>query len=144
MSEQTAEQSESESESDTESGHETGVTDASGPVRVPDEDMIAETIVCQGYCDDEVLIDATVDVVAGATIGEWSTPQPHVGVTGIESDLPDVQKWCVSCANSRFQVRQSARDHRVEQASRYLTPAVVAAFVIGASLALLVSILIMI
>jgi hypothetical protein len=95
---------------------------------------MADTVECDGFCEREVFAEATVDVVAGATIGEWDDPDPHVGVTGVDGGAPEVQQWCLSCAEDWFGVHKSATEQRLETVTRYVTPATVAAFLLGLTL----------
>ncbi len=107
---------------------------------LPGEDASTATIRCESpYCDREVYEAATVDVVVGATVGEWSDPRPHVGVTGTDSASPVVEQWCLTCAEQEFGIETSAHEKRVEQVSQYVTMRTVSAFLTGIVIALLVS-----
>jgi hypothetical protein len=108
----------------------------------PDEADIADTVECEGFCEREVFEEATVDVVAGATLGEWTDPKPHVGVTGVDGGDPAVQQWCLSCAEDWFGVHKSATEQRMETVRRYVTPATVAAFLLGVTLVVLAVLLV--
>lgn len=95
----------------------------------------AETVTCdRPVCDREVFEAATVDVVAGAVIGEWTDPEPHLGVTGTNSPDPQIEKWCLSCATDRFDIESSAHDARSERVKRYVTASNVASFFLGVTL----------
>lgn len=107
---------------------------------LPAEAAVSDTVTCEGYCEDEVFDVATVDVVAGAIVGEWTDPEPHLGVAGVESDAPETQQWCVSCAEERFGIGRSARDKRMETVTRYVTAHTVTAFALGVVLTLLASV----
>jgi len=100
-------------------------------VTVPDDGEVADTTTCDGYCGDEVYTDATVDVVAGAKIGEYATPEKHVGIAGVAGGYPETEQWCVTCAHDKFGIKESAKEKRVAQAKRYITSKTVAAFCLG-------------
>lgn len=92
----------------------------------------AETVACERpVCDRTVFEGATVDVAVGAVVGQWTDPEPHVGVTGVESDEPELETWCLSCATERFDVERSAHEKRMERASHYITASNLAAFCLG-------------
>lgn len=112
---------------------------------MPGEGEATDTITCESpYCDREVYEAATVDVVAGAIVGEWDDPEPHVGVSGVDSDSPVIEKWCVTCAEEEFGIGKSAYEKRVEQVKRYITARTVAAFALGVALTLIVSSMMMV
>jgi hypothetical protein len=98
------------------------------------ESETQDTVVCNGYCEQEVLKSATVDVVVGATVGEWSDPEIHVGVTGLDGRTPQVEQWCIDCAEERFGVSKSAHERRLETVKHYVTQKTVFAFALGAIL----------
>jgi len=101
---------------------------------LPDESGVTDSTRCDGYCDREIHEAATVDVVAGAVVGEWDDPEPHVGVSGVEGERPEIEQWCVSCASQEFDVNRSAHEKRVETAKRYITASNLASFFLGVTL----------
>lgn len=105
---------------------------------LPREAEATETVVCDGLCDREVYEETTVDVVAGAVIGSWGRPTRHYGVSGTDGGDPVVEKWCLSCAQQKFGVAQSAHQERLEKARGYLSPRTLAAFLSGLTLATVV------
>lgn len=94
-----------------------------------------DTVTCgREVCEREVFEAATVDVVAGAVIGEWDDPEHHVGVTGTGSPEPEVEQWCLSCATERFGIKDSAHGVRSETVRRYITASNLASFFLGVTL----------
>lgn len=106
---------------------------------IPADETAAEAVRCAGPCDRSVHKAATVDVAAGASVGEWDDPKPHVGITGVDGGSPVVEHWCVKCAKVEFGVEESARSARVEKAREYITPSNVASVLLGFALALLLA-----
>lgn len=106
---------------------------------IPADELAEDSVRCDGYCDRQVHESATVDVAVGARVGEWSDPKPHVGISGIGEGSPVVEQWCVSCADDRFGVEESAYQTRMERATRYITPTTVTAFLLGVMLTLVLS-----
>lgn len=90
-----------------------------------------DTIQCQGYCDREIFKSATVDVVAGEQIGTWDSPQRHVGITGVDVDHPEIEQWCVKCAEDEFDITKPAGERSIERTNKYLTPSNLISFVSG-------------
>lgn len=117
------------------------VESETNPSMMPNDRIVTETARCQGHCSDEVVTDATVDVVVGAIVEEWTPSHPYVVVEGVESSRPEEEQWCTTCSTSQFGVQKSAGELRRERVTRYVTPRTVAAFTSGALLALLVSVM---
>lgn len=135
MSETEEEPAKSEAELEAE------IENDGNPTLLPSDRMVTSTVRCQGPCGNEVVTDATVDVVAGAVVEEWTPSHPYVVVEGVESSRPEEEQWCTTCSKSRFDIQKSAGELRREQVTRYVTPRMVAAFASGALLALLVSVM---
>ncbi|AWB26504.1 hypothetical protein [Halococcoides cellulosivorans] len=91
-----------------------------------------DTVQCESpYCEEHVPESATVDVAVGATVGEWTDPVAHIGVTGVDGPTPTVERWCQTCANHQFGVETGAGQHRLERTKQYLTAATAGAFSLG-------------
>lgn len=107
----------------------------------PAAEQTQETTTCDGFCSQTVFEAATVDVVAGAVVGEWNDPEHHVGVTGVETHEPEVETWCTTCANEAFGIQKSASEKRIEQTKQYVTASNVTSFLLGVTLVMLVVLL---
>lgn len=96
------------------------------------------TVVCDGYCDDTVAKDETVDVVAGHVVAEGGGRPPNVAVTGADGHEPVRQTWCADCSESRFGIGRTATERPEVLTAPYVTARTVAAFALGVVLATVV------
>lgn len=94
-----------------------------------DEDLVDST-TCDGVCGRKVYEGATVDVVTGKVSDE---SKGNVTVQSVEdkSVKPEVEKWCVQCAEAEFGVKKEAGERTVEETNTYITPSNVLAFFVG-------------
>lgn len=81
---------------------------------------------------------ATIDVAAGAKIGEWPSPEHHVGVAPTNGIEVNHQQWCMTCAQEQFGIQNPAGGRRASGGWKYLTASNVAAFLLGVSIVILV------
>lgn len=96
------------------------------------------TVVCDGYCDDELAKAETVDVVAGHVVAEGSGRTPNVAVSGADGGEPVRQTWCADCSESRFGIGRAATERPEVLSVPYVTARTVAAFALGLVLATVV------
>lgn len=54
------------------------------------------------YCHEDHRERDLVPVIGGEVIGQYSDPEPHLGVTGVEKRLPDVEFYCPHRYASEF------------------------------------------
>ncbi len=94
-----------------------------------DEDLV-DSVACDGVCCRKVYEGATVDVVAGKVFDEHNG-SVTVQSVGDKSAKPEVEKWCVQCAETEFGVKKEAGERSVEETNTYITPSNVLAFFVG-------------
>ena len=93
------------------------------------EDDLVDSVKCYGFCGRRVYEGATVDVVSGKIYDKGSS---HVKVASVEGNsMPEIEKWCVNCADDEFGVSKEAGERKLEQTSTYITPSNVLAFFLG-------------
>jgi len=92
-----------------------------------------ETVRC-GFCGNETMREATVDVLAGEEIGTWNKGdfEPHIMVAGIDAPLPEKEQWCVTCAENWFGVSKSAGERQIERVKTVLTASNIKSALAGA------------
>lgn len=95
-----------------------------------------QTTQCESeFCDREVPLTETVDVVAGTIVENDNT----VSVAGVDIDSPETRYWCSKCAKREFDIEKNVYRQTFEQANRYITAKTVAAFALGVTLMLIIS-----
>ena len=107
---------------------QTQLTETDGPL--PSDEEVSDTVEC-GFCHREVFQGATIDVVAGEVISVQDEPEPHFGVAGVESDIPEVEQWCSTCSD-QFDIGVSAGARNVIRSSKWVTPQVFTAALVAA------------
>lgn len=137
-------ESESESDSDSERASRSEADGGTGVTATPPAASGVtrpRMVECNGFCGDRVPESETVDVVAGAVVGEWTDPVPHIGIRGINAQRATTEQWCTGCSASVFGIESPAERYRDSLGKRYLTPRVIAALMAGLFLGLVVSIM---
>jgi len=107
--------------------------------RLERESESIETSKCgREVCPKHVYEGATVDVVVGK-VERKENGQSGISylVSGIESGHPpEIEKWCLECSQSVFNVEKSAGERPITEENRFLTPENLAFFLAGVILTL--------
>lgn len=98
------------------------------------------------YCSGEHTEAERVPVVGGETIGQFPEPEPHVGVTGINDDMPETELWCPNRYEAEFgvdlregqQVGKNFDWALAQVVASYINAQTVSAFVLGVTMASIV------